>query len=197
MALEIGDELFVYTTRGCFHNPVRDAGLVMGLANVTTHVSDLAKSVVFGERRYTSGCALAIQGVAALREGVKLSALVTELHVFPDTATWGSQLRHPLVPLDDHDASLLRRHVTALLKPLDRHIGRLPSDCQASLGVVVVIRRRVPVIGSRPGTPCHVYIYSVSAENLASTPIRFSYQAQENFNYSNFAAFRAFFVCHM
>ncbi len=65
MALEIGDELLVYTTRGCFHNPGRDAGRVMGLAKVTTHVRDLAKSVVFGERRHTSGCALAIRGSTA------------------------------------------------------------------------------------------------------------------------------------
>ena len=82
----------------------------------------MAKSVVFGERRYTSGCALTIQGVAALREGVKLRSLVTELHVFPDAETWGSQLHRPLVPLDDHDASLLKRHLTALLEPLDRHL---------------------------------------------------------------------------
>ena len=122
MALEIGDELLVYTTRGCFHNPGRDVGRVMGLAKVTTHVRDLAKSVVFGGRRYTSGCALAIQGVAALREGVELSPLVTELHVFPDAETWGSQLRRPLVPLDDHDASLVKRHLTAFLEPLDRHL---------------------------------------------------------------------------
>ena len=38
MALEIGDELLVYTTRGCFRNPGRDRGRVMGLAKVTTHV---------------------------------------------------------------------------------------------------------------------------------------------------------------
>lgn len=122
MALEIGDELLVYTTRGCFHSPGRDAGRVMGLAQVTTHVRDLPEPVVFGERRYTSGCALAIQGVAALREGVELSPLVTELHVFPDARTWGMQLRRPLVLLDEHDASLLRRQLSALLEPLDRHM---------------------------------------------------------------------------
>jgi hypothetical protein len=121
MALEIGDELLVYTTRSCFHNPGRDAGRVMGLAQVTTQVRDLAEPIVFGERRYTSGCALTVQGVAALREGVELSALVTELHIFPDAGTWGMQLRRPLVLLDDHDASLLRGHLDALLEPLDHH----------------------------------------------------------------------------
>ena len=121
-ALEVGDGLLIYTTRSCFHNPKRDVGRVMGLANVTTRVRDLAEPVVFGERRYTSGCALAIQGVAALREGVELSSLVTELHVFPDAETWGMQLRRPLVPLDEHDATVLRRYLDMLLEPLEHHL---------------------------------------------------------------------------
>jgi hypothetical protein len=123
MALEVGDELLVYTTRSCFHNPTRDVGRVMGLAKVATPVRDLAEPVVFGVRHYTSGCALNIQGVAALREGVELSSLVTELHVFPDARTWGMRLRRPLVPLDKHDALVLRRHLTTLLKPLDRRLA--------------------------------------------------------------------------
>lgn len=122
MALEPGDELLVHTTRGCFHNPTCDVGRVMALAKVATHVHDLAEPVVFGERRYTSGCGLDIQGVAALREGVELSPLVPELHVFPDPKSWSMQLRRPLVLLDKHDASLLRRRLTALLEPLDRHL---------------------------------------------------------------------------
>jgi hypothetical protein len=52
-ALEIGDELFIYTTRGCFHNPNRDRGLVIGLALVSLDVRDLPKPVVFGERRFS------------------------------------------------------------------------------------------------------------------------------------------------
>ena len=122
MAVEIGDELLVYTTRGCFHNPRRDAGRVMGLANVTTQVRDLDEPVVFGERRYTSGCAIAIQGVAALHEGVKSSPLVTELDVFPNAKTWYVYLRRALVPLDDHDASVVKRHLIADLEPLERHL---------------------------------------------------------------------------
>ena len=123
MELEIGDELLVYTTRGCFHNPERDQGRVMGLAKVTTDVRDLPEPVIFGERRYTSGCALDIQSVAALHEGVELGPLVAELHVFPDARSWSAQMRRPLVPLDEHDASLLRHHLAALLEPLDRHLA--------------------------------------------------------------------------
>ena len=122
MALEVGDELLIYTTRGCFHNPSRDAGRVMGLANVTTQVRDLAEPVVFGERRYTSGCALTIHGVAALHNGVELSPLVADLHVFPNARTWSAWLRRPLLPLDEHNGSWLKRHLTSHLEPLERHL---------------------------------------------------------------------------
>lgn len=117
-ALEIGDELFIYTTRGCFHNPTRDRGRVMGLALVGSDVHNLDEPVVFGERRYTSGCTLDIQGVAPLRDGVELGPLVPQLHAFPDPRTWSIRLRRPLVLLDDHDSALLKREVNPLLKPL-------------------------------------------------------------------------------
>ena len=123
MALDVGDKLFIYTTRGCFHSPGHDVGRVIGLANVATQVRELAEPVVFGERSYTSACALAIQGVAALREGVELSPLVAGLHAFPDPATWSVRLRRPLVPLDEHDASVLRRLLASRLEPLERHLG--------------------------------------------------------------------------
>jgi len=46
------------------------------LATVKTNVKDLAEPVVFGERRFTSGCGLKIQGLAPLRTGVELQPLV-------------------------------------------------------------------------------------------------------------------------
>jgi hypothetical protein len=121
-ALEAGDEFLVYTTRGCFHNPTRDVGRIMALATVSTDVHDLAKPVVFGERRYTWGCALDIQGVAPLHEGVELRPLVPELHAFPDTRSWSVHLRRPPVLLDEHDAALLKRHLAPFFEPLDRHL---------------------------------------------------------------------------
>lgn len=122
MALEVGDELLIYTTRHCFRSPARDHGRVMGLANVTTRVRNLAEPVVFGERRYTEGCALTIHGVAALRTGVEVAPLVTELHAFPDARKWNMRMRRALVPLDEHDASLLGHKLTALLEPVDHHL---------------------------------------------------------------------------
>jgi hypothetical protein len=121
-ALEVGDELLVYTTRACFHNPTRDAGRVMALSTVKTSVCDLDEPVVFRERRYTSGCSLDIQGVARLHQGIELRQIVPELHAFPDVRSWSVQLRRPLVPLDEHDRAILTRQLTPLLEPLERNL---------------------------------------------------------------------------
>jgi hypothetical protein len=132
-ALDIGDELLIYTTRICFHNPTRDRGRVIGLARVSSDVRDLTEPVIFGERRYTSGCTLDIQGVAALHDGVELRPLVPQLHAFPDGPTWSMRLRRPLVPIDKHDTALLKRRLNPLLEPLNRHLdayikaGRYPT----------------------------------------------------------------------
>jgi hypothetical protein len=121
-ALEIGDELFIYTTRGCFHNLRRDRGRVIGLALVSSDVRDLTEPVVFSERRYTSGCTLDIQGVAPLHDGVELRLLVSQLHAFPDERGWSMQLRTSPLPLDKHDTALLKRQLNPLLEPLNRHL---------------------------------------------------------------------------
>jgi hypothetical protein len=119
---EIGDELFIYTTRGCFHRPTRDRGRVIGLALVSSDVRDLAEPVVFNERRYTSGCTLDIQGVAPLHEGVELRPLVPQLNAFQDGDAWSVRLRQPPVPLDEQDAALLKRELNPLIEPLSSHL---------------------------------------------------------------------------
>jgi hypothetical protein len=121
-ALEIGDELLIYTTRACFHNIKRDRGRIIGLALVRSDVNYLANPVVFGDRRYISGCTLDIQSVAPLRDGVELAPLVPQLHAFPDPRTWSFRLRRPLVRLDEHDAALLKGQLNPLLKPLNRQL---------------------------------------------------------------------------
>jgi hypothetical protein len=122
-AHDVGDELLVYTTRGCFGNPTRDQGRMMALATVKSTVTDLPEPVVFGDRRFTSGCALDIRGMTPLRTGVELRPLVPDLHAFPDAESWSVRLRRPLVPLDEHDATLLKSHLAPLLEPPGRHMS--------------------------------------------------------------------------
>jgi hypothetical protein len=59
-ALEVRDKLRLYTTRGCFRNPTRDRGRVMGVATVARAARDLGEPVRFGEREFPIGLDLTI-----------------------------------------------------------------------------------------------------------------------------------------
>src|SRR5215471_16540412 len=76
-ALEVGDELLLYTTRGCFHSPTYDRGRVMGVATVKSAIRDLSEPVIFGQHRYVTGYDLSIQGLAPFRMGVELGPKVS------------------------------------------------------------------------------------------------------------------------
>lgn len=115
-SLHPDDEVLLYTTRGCFGNPTRDLGHVIGLATVSSAVRVLEKPVRFGERSFTEGCGLNIQGLAPFREGVVLRDLVPQLKVFPDPATWSVRLRRPVLSLPPDDAKLLRHELRPLLR---------------------------------------------------------------------------------
>jgi hypothetical protein len=117
-----GDRLFLYTTRGCFRNPTRDRGRVIGEATVTSPVVTLEKPVVFGDRSFPLGCTLSLAGLAARDAGPELRALVDRLHVFPDPKTWSVRLRRVLVPLDKHDAGLLHRELAPSMRPAADHL---------------------------------------------------------------------------
>ncbi|SFD72855.1 hypothetical protein [Streptomyces aidingensis] len=112
-----GDEVLLYTTRGCFGNPTRDLGRVMGLATVTSEVRPLDEPVLFGERRFAEGCTLHIDGLAPLRKGVILRDLVDRLKVFPKPDHWSVYLRRASLRLPGSDAALVKRELRPLLKP--------------------------------------------------------------------------------
>lgn len=118
-----GDQALLYTTRGCYRNPTRDRGRVMGLAVVTSPVETLPEPVVFGERRFSSGCALRVDGLAPVREGVVLADLVPRLKVFPDARSWSVRMRRASLPLPPADAELLTRELRPLLEPRSERIA--------------------------------------------------------------------------
>jgi hypothetical protein len=111
--LEPGDRLLLYTTRGCFKNPTRDRGRVVGVAYVATPVEPLPEPVKFGDRSFILGCDLKIEGLAPRGRGVELAPLVPRLKVFPVPRAWSVRLRTALLELPPADAGLLVR----LLKP--------------------------------------------------------------------------------
>lgn len=116
-ALEVGDRLMLYSTRGAWHNPTRDRGRVIGEATVSSPVARLDPPVHVAGRDFGMGCDLTIEGVAPYPSGVDLREIVPRLHAFPDPATWSTRLRRPLVPLDGHDARLLTSRLRRLLVP--------------------------------------------------------------------------------
>lgn len=92
-ALEPGDVLFLYSTRGCFRNPTRDRGRVFGRAVVTKGMERVEVAPAFGGREYPNVVGLTIEQLAAPRTGLELSPLVPRLRqTFPDPATWS--VRH-------------------------------------------------------------------------------------------------------
>lgn len=123
--LRPGDKAYLYTTRGCFHNPTADRGRVIAEAVITSEVKPLDEPVVFS-RVFTVGCTLDIKALAPARTGLDLAEMVSSLHAFRVTTRWSVYLRRPLVPLDNHDAELL----SSRLKPLTRPPAEVLSEYQ-------------------------------------------------------------------
>ena len=116
-SLAAGDELLLYTTRGCFGNPGRDLGRVIGRARAATPVQTLDKPVEVAGREFSSGCKFELTSLAPFGSGVALTEHVHELAVFPDPASWSAWLRRPLLRLPFDDARLLLRELKPLAGP--------------------------------------------------------------------------------
>lgn len=117
-ALEVGDDLLIYSTRSCFGNPTRDRGRVVGHARVTSPVASLAAPVTFGGRGFARGCDLEILRLAPLGSGPELAPLVSGLDVFSDApGAWSARLRRPLVALGERDAGLIRDALEPVAAP--------------------------------------------------------------------------------
>jgi hypothetical protein len=112
--LEVGDQVFLYTTRGVFRNPMRDPGRVVGTAEIMSSVAPLASQREIAGRVYTSGCDLKITGLAPLGKGVVLADLVERLEVFQRYPhAWSARLRRSILLLPPRDAEA----INALLEP--------------------------------------------------------------------------------
>jgi len=108
-SLGIEDRLVLYTTRGCFGNPTRDRGRVIGTATVTSQLQELQTPVTFWDRTFNRGCALHIDHLAPMGQGPELAGLVERLRTFP--AQWAIHIRRTLVPLDRRDFTTLDRAI--------------------------------------------------------------------------------------
>jgi hypothetical protein len=126
--LAVGDRLFLYTSRGCFGNPTRDRGRVIGEAHVTSPVRARAKPVEIAGREFTHECEIALQSLAPSREGVVLADLVSRLDVFTDERSWSARLRRPLLPLTPKDARLVAVKLRPITRPATQTIRGYLDD---------------------------------------------------------------------
>lgn len=121
--LAVGDRLFPYTTRGCFHNPTRDRGRVIGEAMVAGNLRKRRRPLVIGGREFTHECEITLESLAPLGEGVELAALVPQLEAFRDVPLWSFKLRQPLVRLPDGDASLIANELAGVAGAVEDALG--------------------------------------------------------------------------
>jgi hypothetical protein len=129
--LASGDRLFLYATRGAWHNPTRDRGRIIGTATVDSPVSALDAPLEIAGMTFHSGCRLRVEGVIPYPGGVELQPLVSRLAVFPKPHAWSVYLRRALVTLPDQDAKLLDQHVTPLLAPRESALPGYPGATRA------------------------------------------------------------------
>lgn len=101
------DTFLLYTTRGCFHNPTRDRGRVIGVARVKSQIATLEDPIVINHREFGLSCDISIDFVLPRGDGVILADLVEELAVFPKPHAWSAALRRPLLTLPASDARRL------------------------------------------------------------------------------------------
>lgn len=110
--LEAGDTLLLYTTRGCFRNPTRDRGRVIGIAKVVGGAEELDAPVRFGDREFPLLVKLSIEALAPRDHGIELAPLVGQLRrSFRKAKTWSATMRRALVPLDETEGRELVRLV--------------------------------------------------------------------------------------
>ena len=117
--LKTGDDLFLYTTRGCFRNPTRDRGRVIGLAKALEPPTQLSEPVTVAGREFELGCSIKLSRLTPYPDGVELAPLIPELDSFPNKHGWATSLRRPLFFLEVGDARLLAGLMTVRRQPSD------------------------------------------------------------------------------
>ena len=122
------DRLFLYTTRGCFHNPTTGRGRVIGIAKAVDQPTVLAEPVDVAARRFELGCSIEFVRLARYCEGVELAPLVPQLTTFPNKRGWMTRLRRPLVRLTAEDARLLVKLLRPVSGPPHEAIASYPTS---------------------------------------------------------------------
>lgn len=128
-----GDQLFLYATRGAWHNPTRDRGRVIGRATVKSPVTAFDTPLEIAGMSFVSGCALRIDGLAPYPGGLELAPLVPSLDAFPNPTAWSIYLRRPLLQLSAKDAERLGQGLDPMLVSRTRALPSYEASLPAHL----------------------------------------------------------------
>lgn len=107
------DVLYLYTTRGCYKNPTRDRGLIIGSAIVTGPMGKSEQPLHVRDRELPLEAPISVQALAPVDEGINLADEVARLTSFPKPDSWSVYLRRSLFHLTEKDAQRFDR----LLRP--------------------------------------------------------------------------------
>ncbi|MFI5949762.1 hypothetical protein ACIA8B_19535 [Micromonospora chalcea] len=126
-ALAQGDQLYLYATRGAWHNPTRDRGRIIAKATATSAAQALDEPIVLVERKFYAGCTLLINGLVPYPGGLELAPLVPQLKAFPKSHAWSIYLRRALLALPDRDAQVIDGMLRPLLRNRDNILKTYPN----------------------------------------------------------------------
>jgi hypothetical protein len=106
--IDVGDELFLLTTRGCWGSPNHHRTRVIGRARVMSPVAPSKDPLEIAGRTLTRSCDIAIEQLVPFPVGVELPPLIPQMDAFPNKNAWSMWLRRTLLRLPPKDELLLR-----------------------------------------------------------------------------------------
>lgn len=96
-ALAEGDDVVIYATRGCWHNPTRDRSQIVAIGTLAGPVA--AGPITVAGERMARSCPLALTAILPDRNGVPFERLVDRLRMTNGKTHWGLVMRRTIVPL--------------------------------------------------------------------------------------------------
>lgn len=121
-ALELGDVLYLYTTRGCFKNPTRDRGRVIGSATVSAAMARSSHPLHVRDRELPLQAPIDINVLASVDDGIDLAHEIPHMTSFPKPDTWSVYLRRSLFPITETDARRFDQLLASFTGPWDQRL---------------------------------------------------------------------------
>jgi hypothetical protein len=107
-----GDEIFLYVTRGAYHNPTRDRAQICAAFLAHRSAEALAAPILIAGREFLFLLPVVAQVVAAPRRGADFASMAESMEFIPAGCSWAPFLRRAIFLVPSHDAAVLRRELS-------------------------------------------------------------------------------------